>query len=60
MLIEFGDQRPFIGGVFSDISGKSGTEPSIQTKFGKLNIGVTVGVTFIVNVLTVAHCPAFG
>jgi hypothetical protein len=47
---------------FDDVVGKTGTTPPAQTvRFApKLNVGAMFGLTVTVNVVPVAHCPAFG
>ena len=45
-----------------DVVGKFGTVPPSQTVklVPKPNVGVITGLTVIVNVVPVAHCPAVG
>ena len=43
-----------------EVVGRSGIEAPVQYGPTEANVGVTLGVIVIVNVVVVAHCPAVG
>ena len=45
---------------FNEVVGKAAKTPPEQIAATGLNVGVTFGLTLIVNVVVVAHCPAVG
>jgi len=45
---------------FNDVVGKADNAPPEQIAATGLNVGVMFGLTVIVNVAVVAHCPAVG
>ena len=49
-----------IAGVFVELVGKTGAGAPEQIAATAEKVGVTVGVTVILNVAVVAHCPASG
>ena len=51
---------PKIGGTFSELVGKIGGVAPWHIGANKLNNGIILGFTVIVNVAFVAHCPAVG
>jgi hypothetical protein len=58
VLFNAGDQLPVI--LFSDVVGRGFSVVPEQMAATGLNVGVTFGLTVIVNVAVVAHCPAVG
>ena len=58
MLFNAGDQVPVI--PFSDIVGSADKVAPEQIAATGLNVGVIFGLTVIVSVAVVAHCPADG
>ena len=58
VLFSAGDQVPVI--LFSDVVGNAFNVPPEQIGATALKVGVTFGLTVIVNVVVVAHCPASG
>ena len=57
-MFSAGDQVPVI--LFSDVVGNGFKVPPEQIGATALKVGVTFGLTVIVNVVVVAHCPASG
>jgi len=57
-LFSAGDQLPVI--PFSDVVGKADNASPEQIAATGLNVGVMFGLTVMVNVAIVAHCPAVG
>ena len=51
---------PFIGVPFVELVGKALSVAPEQIAAIGSNVGVTFGLTVIVNVVVVAHCPAVG
>ena len=49
-----------IAGVFVELVGKTGTVAPEQIAATAEKIGVTFGVTVMLSVVIVAHCPAVG
>ena len=43
-----------------DVAGKADKTAPEQIEATGLNVGITFGVTVIVNVVVLAHCPAAG
>ena len=61
LLTTAGLQVPIIGeGEFVEVDGNIGTGPFKQTKFGKLNVGISLGFTFTKTATCKAHSPGFG
>ena len=58
VLFKAGDHVPVIPLV--DVVGKADKTAPEQISATGVKIGVTFGVTAIVNVVVVAHCPAVG
>jgi len=58
VLFSAGDQLPVI--PFNDVVGKADNVPPEQIAATGLNVGVIFGLTVMVNVAVVAHCPAVG
>jgi hypothetical protein len=58
LLTTAGDQVPEI--PFVDITGSTGAADTEHIAATGLKVGVTFGLTVIVNVVVVAHCPASG
>jgi hypothetical protein len=58
ILLIAGDQVPVIGGVFVLDAGNIGIVVPAQYGPVAANVGVTIGVTVIVVVAVLAHCPA--
>ena len=58
VLFNAGDHVPVI--PLFDVVGNAANEPPEQIGLTALNVGVTFGLTVIVNVAVVAHCPASG
>ena len=57
-MFNIGDQVPVI--LLKDVVGKALNGPPEQMAATGLKVGVTDGITGIVNVVDVAHCPAVG
>ena len=49
-----------IAGVFVELVGKTGTVAPEQIAATAEKVGVTFGVTVMIRVVVVAHCPAVG
>ena len=60
VLFKAGDQVPFIGVPFVELVGKALSVAPEQIAAIGSNVGVTFGLTVIVSVVVVAHCPAVG
>ena len=60
MLFNAGAQVPVIGVPFVELVGKALKLPPEHIAATGLNVGVTFGLTVIVSVAVVAHCPAVG
>ena len=60
VLFNAGDHVPIIKGIFVDEIVNMGNIPPEQIGATGLNVGVILGLTVIVNVVVVAHCPASG
>ena len=58
VLFSAGDQVPVM--AFSDVVGKADKDPPEQIAATVLNVGVIFGLTVMVKVAVVAHCPAAG
>ena len=58
MLSNAGDHVPVI--LFMDVVGNAVKVPPAHIAATGLNVGVKFGLTVIVNVVVVAHCPASG
>ena len=58
VLFRAGDHVPVI--LLSDVVGNAANEAPEQIAPTGLKVGVTVGLTVMVNVVVVAHCPAVG
>jgi hypothetical protein len=58
VLFRAGAQVPVI--LFIDVVGSGESIVPEQTGATAANVGVTIGLTIIVNVVVVAHCPAVG
>ena len=58
MLSKAGDQDPVI--PFVEVVGSADKVPPEQIGATAVNVGVMFGLTVIVNVVVVAHCPAVG
>ena len=58
LLFNAGDQVPVM--PFSDVVGKADKVAPEQIAATGLNVGVIFGLTVIVSVAVVAHCPADG
>ena len=59
-MFKAGDQLPVIGVALVDDVGSGDKVPPEQIGATALNVGVMFGLTVIVNVAVVAHCPAVG
>ena len=57
-MFNAGDHVPVI--PFNDVVGNAVNVPPEQIGDTALNVGVTFGLTVMVNVFVVAHCPAVG
>ena len=55
-----GDHVPVIGVVFVELVGKALKLPPEHIALTAVKVGVTFGVTVILSVVVVAHCPAVG
>ena len=60
VLFNAGDQLPVIGVALVDDVGSGDNVAPEQMGATALNVGVMFGLTVIVNVAVVAHCPAVG
>ena len=60
VLFNAGDQLPVIGVALVDDVGNGDNVAPEQIGATALNVGVMFGLTTIVNVAVVAHCPAVG
>ena len=60
VLFNAGDQLPVIGVALVDDVGNGDKVAPEQMGATALNVGVIFGLTVIVNVAVVAHCPAVG
>ena len=60
VLFNDGDQLPVIGVALVDDVGNGDNVAPEQMGATALNVGVMFGLTVIVNVAVVAHCPAVG
>jgi hypothetical protein len=58
VLFKAGFQVPVI--PFKDVVGKAAKTPPEQIAATGLNVGVIFGLTVMVNVVVVAHCPPVG
>ena len=58
MLFNAGVQVPVI--PFNEVNGKADKFPPLQIAETCVNVGVSFGVTAMVIVAVVAHCPAVG
>ena len=58
VLFSAGDQLPFIP-LFEVVGSPLSVAP-LQIAATELKVGVTFGLTVIVNVAVLAHCPAVG
>jgi len=58
VLFKAGAHVPVI--PFVEVAGKADKTAPEQTEATGLKVGVTLGVTVIVKVAVVAHCPAVG
>ena len=58
VLFSAGDQIPVM--PLNDVVGNGASVPPEQIAVTGLNVGVTFGLTVIVKVVVVAHCPAVG
>ena len=58
VLFKAGDQVPVI--PFVEVVGKVLKVAPLQIGLTAVNVGVTLGLTVILKVVVVAHCPAFG
>ena len=58
VLFNAGDHVPLI--PLSDVVGNADNVAPEQIGATGLNVGVTLALTVIVNVVVVAHCPAVG
>ena len=58
VLLIAGDQVPVM--LLSDVVGNGANTPPEQIAATGLNVGVTVGLTEMLNVVVEAHCPAVG
>ena len=59
-MFNAGDQVPVIGVAFVEEVGNAVSVAPKQIGATALNVGVIFGLTTIVNVAVVAHCPAVG
>ncbi len=60
VLSKAGDQLPVMGVAFVDEVGNADKVAPEHIGATALNVGVMFGLTVIVNVVVVAHCPAVG
>jgi hypothetical protein len=60
VLFNAGDQLPVIGVALVEDPGSGDKVPPEQIGATALNVGVIFGLTVIVIVAVVAHCPAVG
>ena len=58
VLFSAGDQVPVMPSL--EVSGNAVNVPPEQIGATAANVGVTFGVTVMINVVGVAHCPAVG
>ena len=58
VLFKAGDQVPVI--LLSDVVGNAVNTPPEQIAATGLKVGVTAGLTVMLNVVVDAHCPAAG
>jgi len=58
VLSRAGDQVPVI--PLSDVVGSGESTPPEQIAATGVNVGVTFGLTVIIKVVVVVHCPAVG
>ena len=58
VLFNAGDHVPVI--PFVEVVGNAAKVAPVQIGFTVANVGVTFGLTVIVRVTVVAHCPAVG
>jgi hypothetical protein len=58
VLFSDGDHVPVI--LFNDVVGSALRVAPLQIAATELKVGVTFGLTVIVNVAVLAHCPAVG
>ena len=58
VLFNAGDQVPVI--LLRDVVGNGANAAPAQIAATGLKVGVTPGLTVMVNVVAVAHCPAVG
>ena len=58
VLFKAGDQVPVI--LLSDVVGNGASVAPEQIAVTGSNVGITFGLTAIVNVVVVAHCPTVG
>ena len=59
-MFNAGDHVPVIGVVFVELVGKALKLPPEHIALTAVKVGVTFGVTVILSVVVVAHCPAVG
>ena len=59
-MFNAGDQLPVIGVAFVDDAGNGDNVAPEQIGATALKVGVMFGLTVIVNIPVVAHCPAVG
>ena len=59
-MFNAGDQIPVIGVAFVEDVANGDKVPPEQIGATALKVGVMFGLTVIVNVVVVAHCPAVG
>ena len=59
-MFNAGDQIPVIGVAFVEDVANGDKVPPEQMGATALNVGVIFGLTVIVKMLVVAHCPAVG
>jgi hypothetical protein len=57
-LLNAGDQVPVM--ALLDVVGKAAKVAPEQIADTLVNVGVTLGLTVIVNVVVLAHCPTLG
>ena len=58
MLLSAGAHEPVM--LLFEVVGKAGKVAPLHIGATAVNVGVTFGLTVIVNVVVVAHCPAVG
>jgi hypothetical protein len=60
VLMVAGFHVPVIAGIFIELAGSAGAVEFWHNGPIAVNVGVMFGLTVIVNVFDVAHCPVFG